>query len=138
MAEAAASSTAQYRFESDQDYLTRCGTSCTIVLLAPVAQLVEASVLGTEGCQFESDLEYAVLSKRGGKVELLVGFLLWLGPLGVIGGFLVFMAMKKNWNWSTIIVSVLFGLILGATTPGLGNAVQDGVENIVTSIANSQ
>lgn len=71
-------------------------------------------------------------------MELLVGFLLWLGPLGVIGGFLVFMAMKKNWNWSTIIVSVLFGLILGATTPGLGNAVQDGVENIVTSIANSQ
>lgn len=37
----------------------RAGTAI-VFLLAPVAQLVEALVLGTRCCQFESDLEYAV------------------------------------------------------------------------------
>ena len=143
MEEAADSSPAQCRFESDSEYLHNRERAAIVFVLALVAQLVEASVLGTEGCQFESDREYAVLSKSGGSMDLgsffamIAGFLVYVGPVGVMALFLWYMNTKKGWNWSTTVVAMIFGLLLGATVPGLGPAVKDGLDNISTSISRS-
>ncbi len=62
--EAPDSSPGQRRFESDSEYLQDRERAAIVFVHALVAQLVEALVLGTRCCQFESDREYAVTDKE--------------------------------------------------------------------------
>lgn len=73
----------------------------------------------------------------GSVLALIFGFLLYVGPVGALALYLWFMATKKGWAWPIIIVATIFGLLLGATVPGLSNSMNDGLQNIFTSISKS-
>ncbi len=73
----------------------------------------------------------------GSVLALFFGFLLYVGPVGALAIFLWFMASKKGWAWPVIITAAIFGLLLGATVPGLSTSMENGLQNVFTSISKS-
>lgn len=64
-------------------------------------------------------------------MELLIGFLVWAGPIGILGGFIAFMVMKKDWVWNQVITAGIFALLVASAVPDLPQATNDGVTGFI-------
>ncbi len=70
-------------------------------------------------------------------MELLIGILVWAGPIGVLGAFTWFMVAKKGWAWPPIITSAILTLLIASAVPDLPEAMNQGVEGIITAFTNN-
>lgn len=64
-------------------------------------------------------------------MELLIGFLVWAGPIGILGAFITFMVVKKDWAWNQVITAGIFALIVASAVPTLPQATNDGVSGFI-------
>lgn len=71
-------------------------------------------------------------------MELLIGVLVWLGPIGILGGFITFMVMKKGWAWNQVITAGIFALLVASAIPTLPQATNDGVTGFVTAFTSAK
>ncbi len=71
-------------------------------------------------------------------MELLIGFLVWAGPIGILGGFIAFMVMKKGWAWNQVITAGIFALLVASAVPDLPQATNDGVSGFVNAFTNTK
>lgn len=66
-------------------------------------------------------------------MELLLGFLIWAGPLGIVGGFILLMIKKAEWKWPQVITAFIFAMLVASAAPAMPQAVNDGLNGIVQS-----
>ena len=71
-------------------------------------------------------------------MELLIGFLVWAGPIGILGGFIAFMVMKKGWAWNQVITAGIFALLVASAVPDLPRATNDGVSGFVNAFTSTK
>lgn len=71
-------------------------------------------------------------------MELIVGLLVWLGPIGILGAFITFMVMKKGWAWNQVITAGIFALLVASAVPDLPQATNDGVSGFVTAFTDAK
>ncbi len=74
----------------------------------------------------------------GAIFAILFGFLVYIGPLGVMTLIAFLNIRKGNWSWNQVIVGAIVGLLIAASVPGLGKAMNDGMNEAFTSISNSK
>lgn len=68
----------------------------------------------------------------------LLQLLIWAGPLGILGAFIVFMVTKKSWEWNQVIVAGIFALLVASAVPDLPQATNEGVTGFVTAFTDSR
>ena len=66
-------------------------------------------------------------------MELLLGFLIWAGPLGIMGGFILLMIKKADWAWAQLVAAFIFTMLVASAAPAMPQAVNDGLNGIVQS-----
>lgn len=71
-------------------------------------------------------------------MELLIGLLIWAGPVGVLGGFIAFMVMKKGWAWNQVITAGIFALLVASAVPDLPQATNNGVTGFIQAFTDSK
>lgn len=71
-------------------------------------------------------------------MELLIGLLIWAGPIGVLGGFITFMVMKKGWAWNQVITAGIFALLVASAVPDLPQATNNGVTGFIQAFTDSK
>lgn len=71
-------------------------------------------------------------------MELLIGLLVWAGPIGILGGFIAFMVMKKGWAWNQVITAGIFALLVASAVPDLPQATNDGVSGFVNAFTDTK
>ncbi len=71
-------------------------------------------------------------------MELLIGLLVWAGPIGILGGFITFMVMKKDWVWNQVITAGVFALLVASAVPDLPQATNDGVSGFIQAFTDSK
>jgi hypothetical protein len=71
-------------------------------------------------------------------VELLISFLVWAGPIGILGGFITFMVMKKGWAWNQVITAGIFALLVASAVPNLPQATNDGMSGFVDAFVQAK
>lgn len=71
-------------------------------------------------------------------MELLIGILVWAGPIGVLGAFTWFMVAKKGWTWPPVITSAILTLLIASAVPDLPEAMNNGVKGVITAFTNAQ
>lgn len=68
----------------------------------------------------------------------LLQLLIWAGPIGILGGFIAFMVMKKGWEWNQVIVAGIFALLVASAIPDLPQATNDGVTGFIQAFTDSR
>lgn len=71
-------------------------------------------------------------------MELLIGILVWLGPIGILGGFIVYMVKKKDWAWNQVITAGVFALLVASAVPDLPQATNDGVTGFIQAFTDAK
>lgn len=71
-------------------------------------------------------------------MELLISFLVWAGPIGILGGFITFMVMKKGWAWNQVITAGIFALLVASAVPNLPQATNDGMSGFVDAFVQAK
>lgn len=70
--------------------------------------------------------------------DFLIQLLTWAGPIGILGGFITFMVMRKGWAWNQVITSGIFALLVASAVPNLPQATNDGVTGFVQAFTQSK
>lgn len=68
----------------------------------------------------------------------LLQLLIWAGPIGLFGGFILLMVKKYEWKWPQLITAGLFALLVASAVPDLPQATNDGVTGFVTAFTDSK
>lgn len=71
-------------------------------------------------------------------MEFLIALLVWAGPIGILGGFVTFMVLKKGWAWNQVITSGILALLIASAVPDLPQATNDGVSGFVQAFTDSK
>ena len=71
-------------------------------------------------------------------MELLIGFLVCAGPIGILGAFITFMVVKKDWAWNQVITAGIFALIVASAVPTLPQATNDGVSGFIQAFVEAK
>lgn len=71
-------------------------------------------------------------------MELLISLIVWLGPIGVLGAFIAYMVMKKDWAWNQVITAGIFALLVASAVPTLPQATNDGVSGFISAFTHTK
>ena len=68
-------------------------------------------------------------------MDILYAVLGFLGPIGIVGGWIFIMIQKQGWKIVQVIAGGIFALLLVSSFPQLPQAVHDSVTNITSSFS---
>lgn len=68
-------------------------------------------------------------------MDLLYTALGFLGPISLVGLWIVFMVNKKGWTIIQVVAGGLFALLLVSSFPALPQATHDGVQGFITAFS---
>jgi len=68
-------------------------------------------------------------------MDIVYAVLGFLGPIGIVGGWIFIMIQKQGWKIVQVIAGGIFALLLVSSFPQLPQAVHDSVTNITSSFS---